>query len=77
MAAKGLPGEGKAMSDDRKEQDGSEEATTFFNRGRRKCAEIVRDNEQLRSKIRRLEQALRGPTDPVRRKPREGSADEY
>ena len=54
------------MSERRKQQDEAAEATTFFNRGRRYSAEIVKDNEQLRSKIRRLERALRGTTDAGR-----------
>jgi tRNA/tmRNA/rRNA uracil-C5-methylase (TrmA/RlmC/RlmD family) len=64
------------MSDSRKHPEEAEEASTFFNRGKSCNAEIVRDNEQLRLKIRRLEQALRRVADPVRRPPRDGSADE-
>jgi hypothetical protein len=59
------------------EKDEAAEATAFFNRGRRCSIEIVRDNEQLRSKIRRLEQALRGATETGRRRePPDESADE-
>jgi chemotaxis protein histidine kinase CheA len=47
------------MGEEREKPDAAEEATTFFNRGRRYSAEIAWDNEHLRSKIRRLEQALR------------------
>ena len=65
------------MSDNEKHPDEAEEAATFFNRGRRHSVEIVRDNEQLRSKIRRLEQALRGTTDAGSRSdPPRGNADE-
>jgi len=55
------------MSERRTHPEEAEAASTFFNRGRRCSAEIVRDNEQLRSKIRRLEQALRVTTDAGRR----------
>ena len=56
------------MSEKSKQQEEAEEAATFFNRGRRYSAEIVRDNEQLRLKILRLELTLRGTTVADRRK---------
>lgn len=55
------------MSKKPKPEDEAAEVTAFFNRGRRSSIEIVRDNEQLRSKIRKLEQALRVTTDAGRR----------
>ena len=63
------------MSEESKKRD--ETAAVFFNRGRRYAVEVVRDNEQLRSKIRRLEQALRktGDAGSRRRSPGE-NADE-
>ena len=68
------PGHGTfAMSERQKHPEEADAASAFFNRGRRCSAEIVRDNEQLRSKIRRLEQALRGAADPGRREPPKGS----
>lgn len=66
------------MTKKREMPDDTEAATTFFNRGRRFVVEIVRDNEHLRSKIRRLEDALRGTTEAGRRRgPQDGSADDH
>lgn len=55
------------MIENRKKPDEAEDVTTYFNRGRRFIAEILRDNEHLRSKIRRLEDARRGKTEAGRR----------
>ena len=52
------------MSKSREPEEEAREATAFFNRGRRYTADIVRENEALRSKIRRLEQTLRGAGGP-------------
>ena len=50
------------------------EATTFFNRGRRYATEIMKENDQLRSKIRRLEQALRTANDAAGRRGHPGGS---
>jgi hypothetical protein len=65
------------MDDNKDQSDEAEQTTTFFNRGRRIAAAIVKDNEQLRAKIRRLEKALRGAAGAGSpRVPEGGSPDE-